>query len=213
MLFAKPEEYGLDPTMKRLGSSQQYDVTVQSDTDAPRTYRTLELLAGGDPDLLRGPETRVWKVAEIEDGKETDRIMVLKDSWVAPEQQPEGSIYEQFYRAADIVKRDPTKPSPFLTVECHGDVYLDGHTREVLDCTRHPGPLADQTVKSRNELTVPGATPIVDGTPGASRLVHYRIVFQEVGKSLETETSLPNIFRALSQAVLGTLYHLIIVPV
>lgn len=150
---------------------------------------------------------------EVEHGEETGRTMVLNDSWVEPGRQPEGSIYEQFSRAADTDKRDCTTPSPFLTVECHGDVYLDGHTREVLDCTRHAGSFADQTYRLRSELTVPDGTPVVDGPPGPSRLVHYRIVFQEVGKSLDRETSLFKIFRALSHAVLGTLSHLIMAPV
>ncbi len=213
MLFAKLDEYGLDPTMKRLGSSQQYDITVQSATGVMRTFRTLERLCRGDPQLIRSSGTRVWKVVEIKDGEETDGTMALKDSWVEPGWHPEGSIYEQFYRV-DTVKQDPTTPSPFLTVECHGDVYLDGHLRQVLDCTRYPGSsLADQTVLSRNELIVSEATPAIDGRPGPPRLVHYRIVFQEVGKSLVRETSLSKIFRALSHAILGTLSQLIMVPV
>ncbi|KAF7794453.1 hypothetical protein EIP86_005587 [Pleurotus ostreatoroseus] len=198
------EQYGLDPTIKRVGDSQRYDIAVHSPDGTTRTFRTVELLAGGNSGAMHCSGTRVWKVIEMEDEVETRRTMALKDSWVGPQQEPEGAIYERFYLDKMAVKQESTTPSPFLTVVCHGDVYMDHPTREALDCTRkfrQPSSM-HSTFKSRSEI-IEEAVQGAGDQSAPKRLVHYRIVFNEVGKSLDRETSLSKIFQALSRVALA----------
>ena len=135
--------------------------------------------------------------------------MALKDSWIGPEQLPEGVIYKRLHLAMKTAEQDSDKPSCFLTVVCHSDVYLDAAFREVLDCTRNfLSSSVNNTVKSRSELIEQEVTSAATDEAVPKRLVHYRIVFQEVGTSLDRETSLPKIFRALSRVTLGMFYSL-----
>ena len=210
-MTATSRQYGLDPTIKRVGNTQQYDIAVHSSDGTTRTFRTLELLAGGNSGAMQCSGTRVWKVVEMDDELETRQTMALKDSWVGPQQQPEGAIYEQLQLARIAAEQTSATSSPFLTVVCHGDVYMDHLTREALDCTHKLRQLSSMhsAIRSRSELieqeTVAGA--VTQSVP--KRLVHYRIVFKEVGKSLDKETSLPKIFQALSRVALGMFEHFV----
>lgn len=199
-MYASPEDYGLDPTMTSIpGDAQRYDITVRAQHGPPRLYRTLEVLS--EQEVILGKGTRVWKVVEICEGKETGSPMALKDSWVDPRRAQEGAIYERLL--ADTSLTQGSTPSlPFLTVECHGDVYLENDGREVLDCTRTfdlQGIPTNMHITSRSEIMDEPA----DAEAPQNRLVHYRAVFREVCRPLSDERSLPVIFRALSEAALG----------
>ncbi len=186
--------------MTLLENNRGYDITVQPEGGPIRIYRTLELLS--KQDVLMGKGTRVWKVVEICDGKETGTPKALKDCWVEPKRTPEGVIYERMLADVSGSQESTTNP-PFLTVECHGDVYLDKDSREVLDCTRAldaQGGSVNTTIASRAELI----REDTDTNVSCESLVHYRVVFGEVCKPLSDEQSLPVIFRTLSEATPGT---------
>ncbi|KAF7794454.1 hypothetical protein EIP86_005588 [Pleurotus ostreatoroseus] len=195
LILATPAQHGFDPTVTAVEDGRGHAITVRSSEGSTRVYRALELLSAQD--VICGKGTRVWKVVEIHDGKEAGPPRALKDCWVNPSLIPEGTIYDQIL--ADIPL--PQQPS-LLQVEFHGDVYLDEGSGEFLDCTRSldlSAHSSNASVTSRAELL----SHSTEADKSCNRLVHYRIVFQDVCKSLGDETSLPVIFHALSETAIA----------
>ncbi|KAJ3541551.1 hypothetical protein NM688_g6067 [Phlebia brevispora] len=201
LMYAEPADYGLDPTMRLLDDGRRYDITVHSTIGPPRIYRTIDLLYISDHYTIHGKGTRVWKVIEVKDGHEVGVPVVLKDSWVDPDRRAEGTIIEDVRSRSS--SSDGTLDPPCPTVECHGDVYLDNEGRKILDCTRRSGEdglFTSVAVGSRGQI---GCTAGESEAAAAGHLVHYRIVFREICRPLEDETSLSTVFRALSRASLA----------
>lgn len=195
LAYASAEAVGLDPTMVPSGDGESYDITVFLEDAQARTYRMRGLISHTGTEL-HTRATRVWKAVRIEDGQEVGDIVVLKDAWLHPERPSEGDILTELI--ADQPEEDRAKVRDlFPTVECHGKVFLDDE-RTTLDtgCSftmdsnvaeesdTQPQPSWYQSITQKDHL-------------------HYRIVFKDVCKSLDKETSLAVIFHALSQTALG----------
>ena len=165
-----------------------------------RVYRTIELLSGGSREL-RSKGTRVWKAVELVDGKEFGNPVVLKDVWVDIARPQEGETTQKVRDTRCFDDQEGGNQGSFLTVVCHGDVFLD-EKRAVLDCTRFfaskNGTLCARTPQHRTR-----SLPSKSKTPLSHCLVHYRVVFREVCSPLADEDSLPRIFGALTDITHG----------
>lgn len=218
IVYSPPIDLGLDPTMCSVDNSEQYDISVRADDGSVKVYRTIEILASRDPDMLFGRGTRVWKAVHIEDGQTVCEPVALKDAWVDLERMPEGTIFDKV-RLVTPVEHEQPVGNFFPSVECHGDVFLNDGSSEILDCTHtfsEAGVRLDIPSISRTQRLqyLDGESPPNDNaTPRISHpsaeyqkpkcLVHYRIVLREICKPLSEETSLSSIFRALAQITLG----------
>ena len=160
-----------------------------------QVYRTVELLADGTKEL-RSKGTRVWKAVEVVNGEECGQAVVLKDAWVDTTRPREGETAEKVQSAKRPDDLPSTVQSSFVSVACHGDVFLDDE-RTLLDCTSCFS-WKDDTIVC--EKTPHHRTSRIDDSQEtlSRRLVHYRIVFNEIGSRISEETSAATIFRALT---------------
>ena len=193
VVYAEEHRLGWDPTMDTVGDKAHYDITVQDAEGNTRTYRTLEMLF--DAESAQGKGTRVWKAISVENGKERGDPVVLKDCWIDRGRVPEGVIAQEI-RVASYPPAGVDTHGSFLSVECHGEVYLDAE-QTILDCTR---PFTIKDVTSSRD-TVSGSTG--GNSPRRSSplgMTHYRIVFKELCSPISEETSPIAIFQALADA-------------
>lgn len=210
--YASAEAIGLDPTIVRSCDGQSYDIILGSQNSDPRTYRTCgllfftgkELLSTGEELLttsieLHGRMTRVWKAVRVKDGREVGEPVVLKDTWVNAPGPFEGDVLADL--VADLPEDERLKIRGHLpSVECHGNVYpYNDRTTADSGCIfAVSDDLSEQWSDTRGQpLWYRAITQKKD-------LVHYRIVFKDVCKPLDKETSLAAVFRALSQIALST---------
>ncbi|KAJ3558270.1 hypothetical protein NM688_g1023 [Phlebia brevispora] len=205
LLNAGPADIGLDTTMVLLDNEERYDINLHSTDLRLNTYRTINPIFTGDQQLLRYNGTRVWMAVKVVDGQEIGDPVVLKDVWVDPNRRAEGASIEELCRAARDTEHQLDADSSFITVECHSDVYFDSKHGRLLDYTRSPvRSTYDDLVRSREDLL--GGTTARETRPHNVRhhyrLVHYRIVFREVCRSLAEERSLATIFKALARIAL-----------
>ncbi|KAF7794451.1 hypothetical protein EIP86_005585 [Pleurotus ostreatoroseus] len=187
-----------------LRGGDQYDIAMHVEGTL-KTYRTLELLSDSKTVNLLGRGTRVWKVVQIEAGKEFGEPMVLKDTWSDPERCTEGQLLEKVRAAERPDNLKPWLDKLFPTIICHGDVSLDEEPR-ILDCTRSFGPDASiDPILCREDICrgEDGYGPWDAKYTPCRQRVHYRLVIGEVCKPLEKETSLSAIYRALGDAAIA----------
>lgn len=192
-MYAEPPDLGWDPTMIP-STDGQYDITVHPINGTTKTYRTLKLLSHSGAEDLRSKGTRVWRAILFEDGKEYGDPVILKDVWADSHRRYEGEILEDIRSASLPADLQRLIEFSFLTVVCHGDVFLDPQ-RTILDCTRSiatEDPPASFT--SRSQLLNSQVTECT-----TNRKVHYRIVFKEDCQPIHEECSVSRIFRALGQ--------------
>ncbi|KAJ3558272.1 hypothetical protein NM688_g1021 [Phlebia brevispora] len=192
-MYASPSELGLDPTVTLLEDGR-YDIILRSHGGPTETYRTLELPYFSGSALL-SKASRIWKAVKVQGDKELGDPIVLKDVWVNPDRDSEGTVLANFLaeRPQDLGQ---DSRAFFPTVEGHGDVYLDDKC-SVLDCTR-VFTSTDPTAAREHPATCRADLERADAG-GSPRRVHYRIVFKECCKTLYDETSLSKIYRAFSQ--------------
>ncbi|KAJ3558267.1 hypothetical protein NM688_g1024 [Phlebia brevispora] len=208
MVYAQPEEIGLDPTVVLLEDGEHYDITVFSSDAHTRIYRTLDLLSATGLEVLNGRGTRVWRAVALEAGEEVGEHVALKDTWTDPERQMEGDIYERIRAAERQEEYQADIDSRLPTIVYHGDVRSRGDNYKGLDCTpwfstdavgdaSHPTTSRRELGRERKDHVelFEGVIP--------ERRVHYRIVFKDVCRSLYQETSLASVFHALSQIILA----------
>ena len=189
--------------MRPLENTTQYDIMMRCNNGGSKVFRTLDLVADGTREL-RGKGTRAWKAVEVIDGKECGRPVVLKDAWVDIARPQEGETTARVCEIARPAGPDSELQGSFLTVDCHGDVYLDDE-RSVIDCTRRFCLKDGATVCV--ETPQHRSTPLDDTQVALSRcLVHYRIVFQEICSPISEETSAAMIFRALTDIARSELF-------
>ncbi|KAF9802212.1 hypothetical protein IEO21_09942 [Rhodonia placenta] len=238
MMYAAEHEAGWDPTMqyvrKKNGTDDELepdlkgkprlDIDVQDQNGTVVRYRTIRWLSDDGANGLRGKGTRVWEVCILNNDEEGADRFALKDQYIDADRQREGMIIEQLRNAnADKQTKDSIHQS-ILTVEHHGDVYVEGmldHTRSLM--TRNGVPpiynrfklqqIPEDGVEENNtaqsskqagvghyqssaELRTASAQKIYTYHPK----VHYRIVFKEVCKPLREYTSLKDIFYILINA-------------
>ncbi|KAJ3555204.1 hypothetical protein NM688_g2708 [Phlebia brevispora] len=197
VLYAQPHQLGWDPTMVLLPDGRNYDITVHSDAEPPRVYRTLSLLSDSGALEMDARGTRVWKAVLVEDGKVVGEPVVLKDCWVDANRTCEGTVVDLIRAATRTSEHaaewDRLLHDAFLTVRHHGYVFLDGE-RNSMDCTLHLS-LGDDRAQEQS-----AEHPKAGSTHGRSTVAkrHYRIVFAEVCQPLQWETSLARVFRALA---------------
>ncbi|EED78584.1 predicted protein [Postia placenta Mad-698-R] len=241
MMYAAEHEAGWDPTMqyvrKKDGSDDELepdiegkprlDIDVRDQNGTVVRYRTIRWLSDDGANGLRGRGTRVWEVCILsDDGEEGVDRFALKDQYIDAGRQREGMIIEELRNTeTDNATRDIIDRS-LLTVEHHGDVYVEGmldHTRNLMTRRGEPNShfsfklqqvpedgVEDTTTAKLSKQTLAGVchyqTPEELRTPPAQKnytyhaKVHYRIVFKEVCKPLREYTSLKDIFYILINA-------------
>ncbi|EED78860.1 predicted protein [Postia placenta Mad-698-R] len=185
------------------------DIDVRDQNGTVVRYRTIRWLSDDGANDLRSRGTRVWEVCILDKNKEGVDRFALKDQWIDADRQREGMIIEQLRNAnADKQTKDAIHQS-LLTVEHHGDVYVEGmldHTRSLMARDgvppMHSGSKLQQipedeveetTTTKLSKRTQAGVgnyqTPDELGTASAQKIetyhakVHYRIVFKEVATS------------------------------
>lgn len=169
-------------------------------------------------DTLRGRGTRVWEVIELDNGgkEKGGRTFALKDVWIDDGRAREGDILEKIRhtvkdrsRVLDIVN------TYFLTTFTHGDVFVGGDA----DKTRRWTMPTDSNVlevkttpkefgRIASNLAPVGAISVdpnskMQALQSFSTKSHYRIVFNEVGKTIREVESLRTVFKCLTEAVVG----------
>ncbi len=210
------------------GKEAQYDITVRSEDGKDRVYRTLKMLSNVGAEAVQGRGTRVWLVVRNTNGQLGTEQVVLKDSWIDHDRMREGRILCEIIGAAHTKELGPFVRNMFLSVECHGDVYVRGrpdHTREVImRGHRVPAIAPRYSLQRASTLLIKGALSLLvkTGMVGNAGLtirhaarkvepldfddkVHYRIVFKEQCKQIREETSVQKIFFYLGQIVCGKL--------
>ncbi|EED78862.1 predicted protein [Postia placenta Mad-698-R] len=238
MMYAAEHEAGWDPTMqyvrKKNGKNDELeldkedkprlDIDVQDQDGTVVRYRTIRWLSDEGANGLRGRGTRVWEVCIFDNDEEGDERFALKDQYIDADRQREGMIIEELRNAKtkksirDIIDRS------LLTVERHGDVYVEGmhdHTRNLMTRRGEPNPYLSfklqqipedgETMTAKLSKQAPAGvghyqTPEELRTAPAQKIytyhpkVHYRIVFKEVCKPLREYTSLKEVFEILINA-------------
>ncbi|KAJ3552849.1 hypothetical protein NM688_g3933 [Phlebia brevispora] len=198
LMFADRPRLGYDPTMTLIDQDNgltNYHITVRTLSGEEQVYRTIQLLSEPATEYLIGRGTRVWKAVKVQDGQETGPPVALKDAWVDSHREREGTIDARIRSSAMTDSQKKGVAKGLLTVLCHGDVVIAG--------------TYDRTVSVKEHLSVTAHTPLDDyRDPSANHLVHYRIVYKEVGTSLDGVTSLAAVYKALKEVAcnLLTLY-------
>ena len=228
LAFGTTSQLGYDPTVMRVKEDGkiQFQFLV-----GDKTYQTLSVLSDFGADPLLGRGTRVFEVYDIKDESATPRT--LKDVWVDADRQREGDIL------ADLLEKIRSEghcqdfgdaQRHFLTVECHDNVMIQGKKDEtkyfwggeefpsdyeamLLSATLFYQVRASEGshINSTGAVWINPFSRLPARTkPPVHNRVHYRIVFQEVGKASHFLKSLPDAFTALRDAVEGsalTLLH------
>lgn len=93
-----------------------------------RQYRTVEGLASFKADALCGAGTRVWICNPVDKNGDADvtKQVVVKDGWAEDGRPREGDIYRLFREIDATPKQRAALDAILPTVECDGDVYIDG---------------------------------------------------------------------------------------
>ncbi|KAK7042394.1 hypothetical protein R3P38DRAFT_2890270 [Favolaschia claudopus] len=188
LAFATPEQLGCDTTMSYLVDSTGCPQMALKVGDI--VYITKRLLSDHRSEVNCGRATRVWEAFREDDPQRTP--VAVKDLWMPAYAAQEGNqlmeLHEKLRGLTHLCL--PYPPSRyFLTVAERGFVP----TSDGVD---------DDTL-----LMLGGSMP--HGL-SASRLKHYRIVFQQVGTPIHSLNSLSEVMRALADATraLQLLYQL-----
>ncbi|PSR88600.1 hypothetical protein PHLCEN_2v5127 [Hermanssonia centrifuga] len=203
IMFADPHQLGWDPTMKVLadpGQSTQYEIIVRSESGEEKTYRTLDSLSDSSTERLLGRGTRVWKAIRTQDGKDCGEPVALKDAWVDHDRGREGDVFTRLRQSSISAAHTVVLDKCFLTVQSHGDVFISDHQ----DCT-WISPISQATPTVSHAPVVGPSGAIFADIPQDRRQVHYRVVFEEIGKPLSRETSLCTVFKIVADAAVALL--------
>lgn len=193
-MYADRTNLGFDPSVtlrKGEDDTTQYDIIVRTDTGDGLVYRTLELLSSPGIEYTVGRGTRVWKAVKIENGVSTGEPVALKDTWVDCFREREANINARIRNSTTLETPSRLLAQSLLTVLCHGDVFVYGKEDRTRILRDHGSTSPHETNRSRK-----------DQTP-ATYQVHYRIVFREIGRDLDSTTSLAVIFSVLMRVAYG----------
>ena len=204
-------------------SSPQYDISVRSiDTREVTWYRTERLVSNIGADAARGRGTRVWEVRKLDKkGKPIGGPRVLKDCWIDHDRKREGTILAEIRASAKTDAQKDALKEFFLTVECHGDVYIDNKSDNTHTLIRRDKPIPHDLGVYRLQLPSPesgiddqllpvGSRPPVPQVADCEDTIdydiksHYRIVFEELGVLIDKLNSTFQIFKCLALAVFGS---------
>jgi hypothetical protein len=152
-----------------------------------------------------------------ENGKPTGAHVVLKDTWIDDDRVREGEVLSSLLEGANSEDKELVKQY-FLTTITHGDVWMGlGNRDDTANCLMR-GLEIDHNLQH---------TPVFQDTlPSGSQSswemsrvqflhpnriyepkTHYRIVFKEICKPIDTISSLPDVLDVLTETVSGAFYH------
>lgn len=202
------------------GAAPQYDIAVFVSLEEKRWYRTQRLVSNIGAEAARGRGTRVWEVALLNERNEpVGRPRVLKDCWIDDDRTREGEILRQIRLSARTEEHERAFRDYLLTVECHGDVFIGGQKDQTHSLIRRghavpqnhawyelrsspPSPNADAPLYPSG--SIPFLAPIVDREIiEYDDKSHYRIVFEELGTSIDKLNSTFDIVYNLGLALEG----------
>ena len=225
-MYAETTQLGWDPTMERVSPRHHIGQVEYIIKCCDVKYRTVRLISDIGAEAIRGRGTRVWEVRRVrgEDTPDDPTPLVLKDSWVDADREPEGKILASIRKAVKKLPDMDDTDDFFMEAKDYGDVYIGNdidHThklirkRSFLDGA-DPKPLV---IKAKTPVPAKGR-PIpsnATGVTGAPQLpadgsrelvkysakVHHRIVFTEVGKTIAEVESLADAVVAMLDVVRG----------
>ncbi|KAI0692548.1 hypothetical protein BC835DRAFT_1416476 [Cytidiella melzeri] len=200
-MYAKLHELGYDPTMKpamdvQLRYKNQWDITLHCAEDS---------VEGGAGQATKTSivtfRTRVWRAQQIIDGNVQPEMVVLKDYWVDEDRLREATIRQKMLQDASSEQLRIYLEKCLLTPLYSGDVVIDAvHVpppEDILSEDESLGPIgAGLLFKEAAAARKPDIVLLPDRT-------HYRIVFQETAKTIDSLTSMRSTLRAGWQAVGG----------
>ncbi len=205
------------------GQRGQFDITVHLDSDRQnsRTYRTVRIISSYGADPLRGRGTRVFEAVELDgNGEPIGSHVVLKDTWIDNDRAREGNILTSLHLAAQGEDKQLMEKS-FLTTICHGDVWtgfglLDDNAKTLmrgLDIEKDRDSLFQLQRKStiqrgrsapRSEsLRASSSVQVPHSNKTYAHKTHYRIVFKEIGTTIDRVRSLPEVMKVLTETAGG----------
>lgn len=184
------------------GAAPQYDIAVFVSPKEKRWYRTQRLVSNIGAEAARGRGTRVWEVALLDERNEpTGHPRVLKDCWIDDDRTREGEIIRQIRLSAKTEEHERAFKDYLLTVECHGDVFIGEHKDQTHSLIRRghavpqnhawyklcpSPPLPDVDAPLYPSGSIAYLPPMVDREIiEYDDKSHYRIVFQELGTSID----------------------------
>ncbi|KAF9513153.1 hypothetical protein BS47DRAFT_1362609 [Hydnum rufescens UP504] len=197
--FADRRSFGFDPTMIRAAGDPTQFIEV------PHHTGYIVIRGGATP----RSRTRVFEAIEL-DGKEKDTPVVLKDIWIDHDRMTEGTVLAQLYEEADQEDKKLVKKH-FLTTICHGDILMDPGVPDDTRALMHQlngassfklqhTTVLECKVLSRSlnlRLHVPHVTLTY------LHKMHYHIVFEEKGVTVDLLPSFHDVMKALADTVIG----------
>lgn len=151
VLFASTEDLGWDASMTRLSPMKdatkkqpgtetaatnpnqgattdaahpRFIVDVRVDEQLTRRFVTVSPLSMSGANGIFGRGTRVWEARELlEDGKESDTVVALKDYWVDVDGNREGDVVKSILDVAPDEAGRAMLRDHIIDILCHGDVY------------------------------------------------------------------------------------------
>ncbi|GJE97385.1 hypothetical protein PsYK624_136020 [Phanerochaete sordida] len=229
VMYADPADLGWDPTIVRhrcaYTGTFYYDITVHPEGKATEVYRTKQVLANIGAEAPLGRGTRVWRAVKLVDGRESDIVVAIKDSWIDSDRKREGDI-DQMIKASAPAGSVHAKlfKKYMLRIECYGDVIVNNVKDETDALHRRGVPIPAEDGRLTLSIHSPrvkllSVRPVVNAVPNLSNQrtleeqeqeqpilcysakTHHRTVFRDVGKPLHNEKSLQIAFRALRNLV------------
>jgi hypothetical protein len=169
---------------------------------------------------LRGRGTRVFEAIELdENGEPNGPRVVLKDIWIDSDRMREGDILSSLYESADGEDRRSVEKH-FLTTICHGDVrtgndMLDDTGKVLMrgleirpDCSlfelqRNPIMQNSKRPSGSEGLRATIRVQVSNSHQRYEHKTHYRVVFKEIGTTIDNMTSLPDVMKVLKDTAGG----------
>ena len=219
--FADRKSLGFDPTITRAPRNPKEFIITVHDSRGPRRFRTTGIISSSGAEPLRGRGTRVFEAIEIdENDKEKGSPVVLKDIWIHRDRLREGEILAQLYEEADEDDKKLVKKY-FLTTLCHGDVFVEPDVRDDTEnlmrgLETSPDSVfelqEESSMDSRYNTFASGSRSLsaINRIPDVphpnltySPKMHYRIVFEENGETIDSLRKLPDVMKILGDIVAG----------
>jgi hypothetical protein len=154
---------------------------------------------------------------------------VLKDTWIDSDRMREGDILASLHAAADEADKRLIEKY-FLTMICHGNVWTKLGIFDDTATALMRGLKITKDQDSQFELQRKSIIQSVRSAPGSESLradsrvqvphsnktyahkTHYRIVFEEIGTTIDRVPSLPGIMKVLNDTVSGAFQYCTVHP-
>lgn len=223
-MFAEDHQLGFDdtivprPTLDSTGGVQ-YDIEVNG-----TWYRTQRLVSSIGAETIRGRGTRVWEVKELDANKvEKSDSSILKDSWGDEKRLREELVNKKIRDTKNLDdSQSEMLQQSLLTCLNSWDVTVETLWGRKPDSTRKVM-LRGQDAKHRGTVNVKknldASKRVAPKLPAKGTLsqgatiepqhirygekIHHRIVFAEVGITIQEVGSLYEAFQYLAQVALG----------